>query len=386
MAAATVSRRARLGLVLVPALAALVVVGLAAPAGAAPLRRATALRVPGCDVVAGWTRLTQDSNGIAHGFAALRCGDTYGRINYLEGTGATWRTTRAPWTGRPLATASDTTGTYLLFERTADVGGVGQQSAYIAKRTPAGRFLPPRRIGQLRRGWQLTSGSVVAAGGRWWAVWSEEQPADVGGWVPVPGDLYQARTLGRTQLRTRITTDPGQDDTPHLLLRAGNGAAPVLYWRRHTSTMVATTTPAGPWRSRQFKADLDTIYSARVAGTATYLAWDTYLSASNPPPYREVRVTDNASGRFRTTIIGRSNGDYGPFIGVSKGRVFVSWETGTVGTTRGAQLAVRAGGHWATRALQPGSSGGQRIVAVVPRQGKAAVLVQTGPNLVAVYE
>jgi hypothetical protein len=53
MAAATLPRRARLGLVLLPALAALVVAGLAAPAGAAPLRRATALRVPGCDVVAG---------------------------------------------------------------------------------------------------------------------------------------------------------------------------------------------------------------------------------------------------------------------------------------------------------------------------------------------
>ena len=65
--------------------------------------------------------------------------------------------------------------------------------------------------------------------------------------------------------------------------------------------------------------------------------------------------------------------------------MFVAWATGPLGAAR-ARMAVRAGGRWTTRELLPGPGAEQRVVAAGPRQGRATVLVQIGPSLVALYD
>jgi hypothetical protein len=348
----------------------------AAPASAAPLRRVTALSIPGCRVIPAWTRLRQDTAGLAHGFAGVECGAQRDIIQYLEGSKASWRSARTPWRGRVLATAWDGTGTYLLFTK-AEADGT---SIHVAKRTGAGAFSTPRKLGQAPFGIQVTGGSMVAARGRWWGVWSE---------APVSGgaELYQARTLGTRQNRSRITNTPANDDTAHLLLPSRPGAGPALYWRRDRGIMTASTTLAGPWRSRLLDAGMDMIDTATLAGTTTVLAWSIRPGGlTDPAPYEEIRVTDNSSGTFRTTTVGRSTGDYGPAAGVSMGRVFVSWATGPYNVPARAQLAVRSGGRWTTRALGGPAGESQRIVAVVPRQGRANVLIEVGGRLLNIYE
>jgi hypothetical protein len=372
------ARRACLAVLSCALVATATLAGAQVAAARTPSRIATVVQVPGC-VPIHPPRFVQDTAGVARGFSPLRCAQRDG-IWYLSGSAGTWRSTRTPWSGYVLAVAWDQTGTYALMRQ--------QNRITLAKRTAAGRYLAPRLLGTLRAGFDADFGTLVARAGKWWAVWTEAKLSDVGGPFRKDADLFQARTLGRQVGRTRITTNKADDSTPHLLLGPAAGATPVLYWSRHrTGAMVARIGADGRWHSAVHERRAVAVTDARVAGRVTYLTWAAFDAAAGR--FR-IMASDNASGRFKSVALG-SAGSPAAHIGLSRGRYFVAWlEADPPGLDPPRSVvAVRTGATWASSfVLEWDVDGGHSFEssAVVPRNGKVAVILIFGPRLISAFD
>jgi hypothetical protein len=227
---------------------------------------------------------------------------------------------KSPYVGQVIATAWDGANyLYILFQQGTSVK--------IAKVNDSGSFTTPSVLSTTAAAY--TSGDLVAANGKWWAVWHEM----VGG----QADLFQAKTLLGTQHRTRITHYPLQDLEPRLAYSSGRMH---MVWSRYAANMgssdlwVATST-GGAWTSRLFTAagTFNNMPDIADASGHTYLSWsrDGVVNTS------QYTAGGWVSRSFRTH-------GYNSRIAVSSGRIFISYEAVDLGTP--IYLVEYAAGGW----------------------------------------
>ena len=173
-----------------------------------------------------------DEDGVVHGFATVT-GQVPGEIRYVEGRGSRWTVLATPYRGDVLAAAVDRTGAYVL-HRAPD-------GLRISKRLRDGRWtgghllvpqaaVPPVASAQA---------DLVAADGRWWAVWS---------WLPAPvADVFEAGTVGGRFHTGRVTGSLAPDSAPTLALTSGARPGAALVWLRSGELWTARADRPGAW-------------------------------------------------------------------------------------------------------------------------------------------
>jgi hypothetical protein len=341
---------------LVIVLATLVSVAVAVPAGALdPFGAPAEIVNPGCSFAFAPGDVVQGGDGLAHGFVGFSGGTCGSTIHYFQGSGTGWTQANTPYHGTVLATAWDTTGSYLLYR-----AGDGLR---ITKRTTAGVFTGGRRISSST----VLTGDVVARGGEWWAVWTE----DVGG----QSDLFQAATLGPVDhARQRITFDPLFDFQPSLALSPAVDAM-VLFWVRGeelTQLRAARADVSGRWTSRSFTGfdAADSEPDVTVTASKTFVAWHEVFSA-------RILESDNLGGTFaRHSFLTPGTG---PRIAFAGGEVFVGWTTvGATGPQR-AFVAERSGATWTGRYASPPVPRDQQLLGLVVQGGAATAIITSIP-------
>jgi hypothetical protein len=358
-------RRRSLSIV-VGALALVGALMTAAPAGAVqPFGPVVTVTQPGCSFDWASADTVVGGDGVVRGFVEFEgggCGQAR-VIHYVEGAGGSWSSTPSPYRGVVLAAAWDGSASYLLY--------AASDGIRITRRTAAG-FTPGRKLSSRGLGSVIyPTGDVVAAGGNWWAVWSE--PVGAGGEF-AQTELFQALTLGRGHFhdgigRQRITTNGLWDGAPSLTLAPGGGSAGqvVLAWTRddgprgeRSAIRFAKAAFDGRWTSQAYRAanpafspDLFT-YGPQVF--VAYAVGDHIIAATNPP-----------SGVVSNRFLRRG---YYPRVGSSAGRTFVGW------TSNGGHVMVgeaTAPGVATEQDLTP-TAGQQLLLSISGRTGKATVL------------
>jgi hypothetical protein len=350
--------------------ALLTVAGGAVPAGAAGPFGPAQVVEPDCTFALADAAIAVD--GAVRGFDT--CDQLFaGRIDFFrDPLGATPQRETTPYTGRVLATAWDGAGaTYVVY--------IDGQQLRIGKRVEStGVYAPPTTL--TTAGWTSRpyTADVVAAGGRWWVVWSEQ----VGpGGEYAQTDLFQAHTLLGSQGRTRITTTTGTDDRyPSLAYAAGRmtlvfvrGPVPVPgngspgAPQAQQDLQIARST-GGPWLSRLFSSagDLNGFPDVVDYGGVTYVAWVT----GNPAA---VVVADDAGAAFRSHQF--ATPAVSPTVAVSGGHVFVLMDA-----RQRAYLAERVAGVWTGSQVAGAPSSPLRVLA----RGTKARVVYQAPSAVYV--
>jgi hypothetical protein len=308
-------------------------------------------------------KASQHADGVIRGWAVtVGAGCADGRIWYVEGgAGRAWLRQRSPYRGVLLAAASDGTGAYVLYRASDGI--------HLSKRTLGGTFTAGRLLSDST--YRFTQGTVLATGGTWWAVWTEQTGEDRFG-DPVSG-LFQAKTYGTDQTRQRITFRGDSDVDPDLALRPGGGA--VLVWTRitelpETGSVRVATSADGQWASRAFATGGDFgpyHQSPQVAtdGRWTYITWEFD---------RHIFESDNRSGRFRSHRFAAPGAI--PEVAVSSGKTFVVWTTAArTGVPSHVFVAERAGSTWTGLNLPRATPGYERAAEVTANRGKATVLI-----------
>jgi hypothetical protein len=374
---------------LLPLVAAVLLVGaLAAPARAIGGFSPTVTIVdPPCEFDLVNVDLARDAAEVAHGFATLvgsGCNDD-ARIDYFQGSGTTWTRQATPYRGFVVAVAWDTTGTYLLYVDLVHL------DLRITKRLTDGTYTAGRLLStDVGADGSGAQGDVVAAGGRWWAVWREHvTPAGTPGDEFDQTDLFQAYTVGGTlHGRQRITTNPAWDSAP-TLARTPAGTFPLtLIWARGGSDFGASPADlrralgaaGGTWSSSALATagTLNFWPDAQVVGTTTYVTWN-----------RDGRavVADNRGGSFTShTFATPAIQNARSRIAVSSGTVVVGWTAPTSSAHR-AFVAARVGSAWTGTYASPATTRFQFLQGVAPKSGKAtAVIVSLGSRLYATTE
>lgn len=358
-------------LVLVVALATLFT--LAAPAGAAgsfdpPAR---VLRA-GCDVRGFTGDAVAGPGATTVGFVAFTGPACNDRIRYFSGAGDSWSSTTTRYRGRVLAVTRDASSTYLL---SADDNGI-----YVSRRGDDGTESRPRRVSRRGLGAAIyPTGDLVAAGGRWLAVWSEQ----VGpGGEFAQSELFSARTLGSGHCfdgmlrRHRITNSRRDDIAPTLaMIGAGSGAGVQMFWERndgarglrsdlHRGTLDLAACD-NAWTSGAFvtAGRLNIQPDLQVHGQTSYLSW-----------WRDGRIltADDRSGSLVAEVSGR-RALTGPKVSASGGRAFSAW---TAGEERPrVVLGKREGGTWTRAQASRTAASAQVLLGLGSSRGKATVLV-----------
>ena len=297
-----------------------------------------------------------------------------GTLRYFAGHDGTWRRATSPYTGRVLGVADDTTGTYALF---SNPNGI-----WVGKRTTAGGFTKPVRLSPRGNGGAvLPQGDIVAQGGGYWAVWTEQ----VGpGGEFAQQELFQAKTLGAGACtgaisRQRITTHHRDDANPSLVLvpaTAGRSGA-HLAWDRSdgaqgTSSwlMYASSGCNGRWRARTlFQVGIHQDPDMTRAGSIDYLAWghDAQLVEA------EISLAPFRSTAFAQPTAGNAH------VSVSGSTVVALFES------RG-RLATRErhAGVWSLRYLTAAGAPQQAVAATSFRSAFTALGLNTNDRLYAI--
>jgi hypothetical protein len=330
----------------------------------------------------------QDASGVTHGFSDLWGSDcnTSFAIRYFERSGAGWAVEATPYRGFVVATAWDTTGTYLLYvDPTLNLR--------ITKRQANGVYIQGRLLSarvNIGPDGSSAQGDVVATGGQWWAVW-REHVAPGGG----PGDefdqteLFQAYTVGGTYVpRERVTTSPSWDSAPALALTPGTTFPVRLVWARGGSDFGGSETDLrralgdqdGGWVSATLATAgfLNFWPDVAMSGTTTYVTWN-----------RDGRTVQasNASGSFLShTFVTPAVQSQRPRIAVGPGQVVVGWTTAAVPYR--AFVAERTGSSWSGAAASPaGLPRLQLLTGVATTGGNAtATIVSSGSQLYSATE
>lgn len=296
------------------------------------------------------TQGTGDTSSAANGTTrgALTCsGEQDGRIQVFWTQGEVRATKASPWVGQVLATAWDSAARlFVLYRQDHSLKvGIVTDAGYFANAGTLSTSLP-----------SSSQGTLVAAAGRYWAVWTEN--------VGEQSELYQARTLRGSQGRTRITTNPAQDLEPKLVYTGGRVG---LAWSRYASQLGSSDlwfarSTGGAWTAARMAAGgkYNNLPSLAGSGGAFYLAW------TNDG---RIQLRDNASGPWR----GHSFGVRGHLsrVSVSGGKVFLAWETEEPG---GIHVAQRDGSTWTGRTVLPRDVG---LVGLTSGNGRATLVYRS---------
>jgi hypothetical protein len=358
--------RRRALLVAVTAVTAAVTLVVAAlPAGAVePFGSLVTVTVPppGCTI------------GIANGDADLGSGAIRGFVNfigsgcaaddvyYVASAGAAGKRELSPYRGQVLASSQNGTASYVLFSNSSGI--------FLGRRLIGnGAFGTAQQLSSTTPGAVSPQGDVIAGDNdTWWAVWTEQ----VGpGGEFAQTELFQAKTVGGTLGRTRVTNNPDNDSQPALAFKPGGGGA-LAFIRdnafgnepTHSNLRLALASGStGVWAGQQLAAiGINTdpsIDTTSGPGGHIYLAW-----------LRDGQVfeSDNLSGSFQHKAFvsnGRSTS-----ISRSTGQTHVVWAQ--VGD--GTMMAERIGsGAWTKATVETSPSRLDPIV--VSEGGRATVLM-----------
>jgi hypothetical protein len=302
---------------------------------------------PGCHPdLTGTAAAAASSGGTVHGFAHYATGGFSDcrddRAWYFQGRRSRWTQSRSPYQGEVLAAAADRAATYLLYLGRGPGGRFDQ--ILLGKRLHHGRYLPPRLLSRLEGTAVNTSvqgAALVAAGGKWWAVWAQALH-DPNSEVPPPM-LFQAKTIGGAQATRQITFRPDQNTLPALALtRDGHGrvTGALLAWSNgvfvpsrqggfnveNDDIRLARAGLSGRWSSHLVSRgtyDLQVNANLVRARRATYLAWDRQLPDGDPAT-RRVLFTDHPG--VTPPHVFRTPGG-APKIAVKGRTVSVMWAT-----------------------------------------------------------
>jgi len=340
---------------------------------------------PGCGPDVAASDFVQDTSGRSRGFVNLFGSDCNAaqKITYVSGLNGTWSRQATPYRGFPVASAWDSTGTYLLYVGYPTLG------LYVTKRYSNGSFGTPRLLSsRVGPDGSLLSGDLVARNGRWWAVWREH----VSG-TGTPGDefaqteLFQAHTFdGVFHGRTRITANPRWDGAPSLALTPGTGYPVRLVWTRGdsdfggaagTDLWLATSTAAGVWTSAPFATVGTNNFwpDVAVVGSSVLVAWN-----------RDGRIL--AASRTGSATMTKSFAVPGlqhvrPRLAAFGGVVAVAW----TGTGYRSYVAERVGSTWSGTYATPVTPGIQHLVGVATSGGRStAISMFHGSRLVSTTE
>jgi hypothetical protein len=352
---------------------------------------------PGCQPDLGGTAAAGASGATIHGFAHWPPGEFTDcrddRVWYFQGRRARWTQSRSPYRGDVLAAAADRTGTYLLYLGRGSSGLLDQ--VLLGKRLHDGRYLPARRLSRLA-GTAVNSGvfgaALVAAQGRWWAVWAQARN-DPRSSSP-PTFLFQAKTIGGTQAARRITFTPDQDTLPALALRRdghGRVTGALLAWSHgvfvpsrqgglnveNDDIRLAHAGRSGRWSSRVVSRgsyDLQLFASLAQVGRRTYLAWDRQSPDIDPRTSR-VRFTDDPSGATPPHVFATPGGV--PKLAGKGKTVYLMWQTLDPNTM---VVARRKAATWTGQTVRvtPGTTQFQVPLLLTVSGGKLTALVLSG--------
>ena len=352
---------------LTPAAAALAPGGVGAATGAARGGWAAAVAAvdPRCHPDVEGTAAAAASGGTVHGFARWAiagsdCRDD--RAWYFQGRRGHWTQSRSPYRGEMLAVAVDRTGTYLLYFG----GQPTPDRVLLGKRLHNGRYLAPRLLSRLQ-GAAVNTGvqgaGLVAAGGKWWAVWSQGVPADPTA-PPPPAMLFQAKTIGGAQATRQITFRPAQNLVPVLALtrdRRHHPSGALLAWSNGKvvpqtgggfveihDIRLARAGLSGRWSSRLVSPgpyDVQFAGSLAWARGTTYLAWDREHPDVGEAT-RRVRFTDDPG--VSPPHVFRTPGG-GPKLAVKGTTVYLMWQTLD---PNAIFVARRTAGSWTGEAVR----------------------------------
>jgi hypothetical protein len=352
---------------------------------------------PGCHPDLGGTAAAAASGATIHGFAHWPPGEFTDcrddRAWYFQGRRSRWSQSRSPYRGDVLAAAADQTATYLLYLGRGPSGVLDQ--VLLGTRLHRGRYLPPRRLSRLA-GTAVNSGvqgaALVAAQGRWWAVWAQalNDPRS----SSPPTFLFQAKTIGGVQAARRITFTPDQDTLPALaLIRHGRGrvSGALLAWSHgvfvpsrqgglnveNDDIRLAHAGLSGRWSSHLVsRSTYDLQLDATLAGVGrrTYLAWDRQSPDIDPRTSR-VRFTDDPSGATPPHVFATPGG--APKLAVKGKTVSLMWQTLDPNTIF---VARRAAGTWTGQTVRvtPGVTQFQVPLLLTVSGGKLTALVLSG--------
>jgi hypothetical protein len=318
-----------------------------------------------CKDLAGpgrWADAAAGTGGRVHGFADFGPGPCDGRIWYFSGRDRSWRRIWTPYTGRVLAVAWDTTGTYLLYANRTGV--------WVTKRTTAGVFTRGHR---LSRAAGVSEGDLLVSRGSWWAVWAEDAPGD-------PGTaIFQAKTYGR-DVGKRGVEGPHSDvllHTPTLAWRADGAAVlafagespPLFDWELPNHWASLRTSRDGRWtelpspRFHMSSPVLDLALHGRTIFVAYPFCCSGVLVASTESgTWGRAEVQGIAAGRGVFFGDGASR----PRLAVAPGRLLVAG----LDSERGRIALAQRRGRWSVTSLTPAAD----VKALVFAGGRPVIL------------
>ena len=341
-----------------------IVIGGALPAGAVGAFGAPQTLVPnagnGVDAGGHQGGASISADGVVRGFAEDLSAASL-PIWYFQRTGTQVVRRVTPYHGSVLSVAWDgVNATYVAFQDGTDL-----KIANVNRHTGAFSATTTLATGA---GAVPYTADVVASGGRWWAVWSEQVGA---GGEFAQTELFQQSTLLTRQSRTQITfTATGVWDIEPTL--GYYGGKITLVWTRAVnpeqpgpaSLRVASTTGT-KWLSRQltYAGSINESPDLIVYGGASYVTW-----------LRDGHIfyADNTTGRFLSHGFVTTGGS--PAIGVSLGRVWVAWTA----TNTQVFVAERDAGVW-TGARVTGVGG--ETLTVLGQGGKARLIYRTTSDI-----
>ncbi|HZG95591.1 MAG TPA: hypothetical protein VEZ46_12875 [Mycobacteriales bacterium] len=321
----------------------------------------TATVSAGCRASAAYADSAFDSAGVSRSFVTWYGGTCpSARIRYATQSGTRGAAVASPYYGAVLGVADDGTTTWLLY-RASDGTRVGG-------RTRAGAWKTSVRVTTHRSG----SGDIAAVGGRWWAVWSEASGS--------LASIYNARTIGGTTGRTRITTLRATDTHPALAVTP-RGVAFLAFARRFASTgrreiaVFRKATPSTPWSLKYQTADGDNHEPDVLAAS------DTSVTAAWRHGTR-IHMTTNRTGSFVRRAFATPGSR--PRVAASAGRYVFAWTK--AGSPSEIVLAERSSNVTVERTITSRATTARRAAAVGSRNGNAAVTVLTTSSLQVVRQ
>jgi hypothetical protein len=342
----------------------------------------------GCEPDFATAAAASGPDGRAHGFASYVRGTCTGDpVWYFQGTMGHWTRARSPYRGDVLSVASDHTGTWVLY-----LGGASYDRVLLGRRLSSGAFAAPQVVSRLvgsAVGSGVQGASLVASGGRWWAVWAQALPDPTSS---APGTtLFEAGTLGGVRKAHRITTAPAgyQETRPSLALttnRAGRPTGAVLAWARDVGSPVTGVQNDELWYGQ---AGLNGRWTARVVvratvnpyalfpvlardGGTTWLAWQRRSMDFEGPADSRALVTKNPALRSKPHMF--ATGGDGVVVMAGTGKAYLAWQSSRPGTLA---VAVGQGGRWTEQNVVL-DAGGMRAhpLLVATQRGRLTVLAQ----------
>jgi hypothetical protein len=283
-------------------------------------------------------------------------------LAYVTRVGGAWRTVPVSATGLVRATASDAQASYVLLEEHQPNGS---PFAVIGRRDSSGKFTQ-RSIGYSG---SIGQASLVAEGGRWWAVWAASTGAGS------ESRLTEAGTLLGERQASFITAPGAIDVAPSLALRPHGGL--VLVWQRlidngdqATGDIRLAVRTGDAWRSRTVESgDTQTQPQIATDGEHVFALW---MRQGQPV------VGSDESGTIQLHHFASRACARHPVLAVRPGWVVAFYEqclqNGSGGNPDSGESVTalqRLAGRWTSQAAYKNSS--------VPRLLIAAAFIGTRP-------